>query len=160
MQRKASILVLLAFSGWAGVAASESIPLPAGAGMIQSPPGWQRRPSPELVLRGPGRDANEAPRLVITVSGIDAAATAASLRAGWQRMADGYKIIDDDLEPLGGRVWQRIRVHFAVGPLALAQTAWIGSVGGQTMIIVLSAPDDRIGGCLTAAAAAIASISR
>lgn len=160
MQRKRSVLAALLLSTGTIVAAAEAIPLPGGAGTIQPPPGWQRNPSSELVLRGPGRETDESPRLAIAVSGTDAASTAASLRAGWRRMADGCETIDDDLEPLGGRVWQRIRVRFAAGPLAFGQTGWVGSVGGRTVVIVLSAPDDRIGGFLAAAEAAIASISR
>lgn len=159
MERKRCIFPALAVLAGTFLHASESIPLPDGAGMFHPPTGWTRLPSEPLVLRGPGRDADEAPRLAATVAAGDPASTAASMRDGWRRVADGCEFLDDDDEPLGGRIWRRIRVRFAAGPLAFGQTAWIGSVGGRTVVMVLSAPDERAGGHLAAAAAAVASIS-
>lgn len=159
MERKASICIaLLAFAGGTFLASAESS-LPGNAGIFHPPTGWTRTSAETLVLRGPGRDASDAPRLALTIADGDAASAASSLRDGWKRVADGCEMLDDDDEPLGGRVWRRMRVRFAAGPLAFGQTAWVGSVGGRTLVIVLSAPDERIGLHLAAASAAVASIS-
>lgn len=159
MERKASIFIaLLAFAGGTFLASAESS-LPGGAGTFLPPAGWTRTSAEMLVLRGPGRDASEAPRLALTLADGDAGSAATSLRDGWKRVADGCEMLDDDDEPLGGRVWRRMRVRFAAGPLAFGQTAWVGSVSGRTVVVVLSAPDERIGLHLAAASAAVASIS-
>ncbi len=159
MERKASIsMCLLAFASGTCLGSAESS-LPGDAGTFIAPAGWTRTSAEMLVLRGPGRDASEAPRLAVTLADGDPVSTAGSLREGWKRVAAGCEMLDDDDEPLGGRVWRRIRVRFAAGPLAFAQTAWVGSVSGRTVVVLLSAPDDRIGLHLAAASAAVASIS-
>ena len=89
-------------------------------------------------------------------AGVETAAE--SLRDGMRRVTDGCEILDDDSVPLGGRIWRRIRSRFAAGPLAFGQIAWISSVGGRTIVVVLSAPDDAIAAHVGAAAAAVGSI--
>ena len=157
MLRKCSILASV-FLTSGMILASESLPLPESTGTFLVPAGWHRVAAAGLVLRGPGNEAADAPRLVLTVVPGDLAATATSLKDGWKRVTDGCEILDDDNEPLGGRVWRRIRVRFAAGPLAFGQAAWIGSVNGRTVVAMLSAPDDRIGSHLASVTAAIATI--
>ena len=159
MKRKACMFhLLLALAGGIFLQAGESS-LPGNAGSFHPPAGWTRMTGEAFALRGPGRDDSEAPRLVVTIAAGDQGSTAASMRDGWKRVADGCELLDDDDEPLGGRVWRRMRVRFAAGPLAFGQTAWVGAVAGRTVVIVLSAPDDRIGLHLAAASDAVASIS-
>ena len=134
--------------------------LPAAACIITGPPGWSPAASPAFVLRGPvphGR-TEEAPRLAITIAEADIATTASSLRDGLMRVADGCEILDDDQIPLGGRVWRRIKTRFAAGPMAFGQYAWIGTVEGRTLVVVLSAPDDVVTTSLAPVSAAIATI--
>ena len=159
MERKRSIIFLILVLAGSFLAAGEALSLPGKTGMFHPPAGWTTLQSEPLIVRGPARDAGEAPRLVVTLSEGDPASAAATLRDGWKRVADGCEFLDDDDVPLGGRVWRRIRVRFAAGPLAFGQTAWIGQVAGRTMVIVLSAPDDRIGGYLAVASATVASIT-
>jgi hypothetical protein len=159
MKRKACFFLLLPVLAHGTFLHGVESSLPDKAGTFLPPAGWIRTVSEMLVLRGPGRDANEAPRLAVTLADGDTASISASLRDGWTRVADGCELLDDDDEPLGGRVWRRIRVRFAAGPLAFGQTAWVGSVSGRTVVVVLSAPDERIGQHLATAAAAVASIS-
>ncbi len=159
MRCKCSILASLLFGTGSFLAGAEAIPLPDGIGMIQPPQGWQSSTSPNLILRGLDKDAANAPRWAFTLASGDATTTAASLRDGWRRVTDGCEMIDDDDEPIGGRVWRRIRVRFAVGPLAFSQCAWIGTVNGRTLVAVLSAPDDQLAHHLAAASTALASIS-
>ena len=159
MKRKPCIFHLMAMLAYGTFLHSAESSLPGNAGTFHPPAGWTRTMGETLVLRGPGRDANEAPRLAVTIADGDPASAASSLRDGWKRVADGCEMLDDDDEPLGGRVWRRIRVRFAAGPLAFGQTAWVGAVSGRTVVVVLSAPDDRIGLHLAAASDAVASIS-
>lgn len=133
--------------------------LPQEAGVITIPAGWAEAAGTTLVLRGPGTDAMAAPRLAVELAAGDVTSATESLRDGYRRLADGCEILDDDQVPLGGRVWRRLRVRFAAGPLAFGQSAWVGSVGNRTVVAVLSAPDDRIAAHLAAASAAVASIS-
>jgi hypothetical protein len=102
-----------------------------------------------LIMRA-GEATRPAPALTVTPTAPDPPPR----REGWRRVTDG-RVID----MLGGRVWQRIRVRFAVGPLAVVQTAWIGTVGGRTVVAVLSSGDDHAAAHLVTAAAAVASIS-
>lgn len=132
--------------------------LPSATGTISVPTGWRIAAGEALTLLGPG-GGHHPPRLALRLAETAPAEAAAVLRAGWQRVADGCTVLDDDDEPLGGRVWRRIRVRYAVGPLAVAQTAWVGSVGGRTVVAVLSSDDDAAAAALATAAAAIASIS-
>lgn len=159
MKRKACMFHLLTALAYGTFLHTAESSLPGNTGTFTPPAGWTVAAGDMLVLRGPGRDASDAPRLVATIADGDPASTAASLRDGWKRVADGCDMLDDDDEPLGGRVWRRMRVRFAAGPLAFGQTAWVGAVAGRTVIFVLSAPDERIGLHLAAASAAIASIS-
>lgn len=154
----ATIILLSTCLASAGAA---EVRLPQEAGILTIPAGWTEvpRPGTTLVLRGPGTDAMEAPRLAVETAAGDVASATDSLRDGYRRLADGCEILDDDQVPLGGRVWRRLRVRFAAGPLAFGQSAWIGTVGNRTVVAVLSAPDDRIAAHLTAASAVIASIS-
>lgn len=133
--------------------------LPLDVGTITIPPEWSVVDGVGFVLRGPGRTALEAPRLAITTAVGDVDATTASLRDGYRRVADGCEILDDDTIPLGGRVWHRLRVRFATGPMAIGQSAWVGSVDGRTVVAVLSAPDEYLSSHLAKAAESIASIS-
>ncbi len=142
-----------------GQAAAGDARLPQAGGTLTIPAGWSEIAGSSLVLRGPGKDAMEAPRLAIGIAAGDVASATDSLRDGYRRLADGCEILDDDQVPLGGRVWRRLRVRFAAGPLAFGQSAWVGTVGEHTVVAVLSAPDDRIAAHLTAASAAVASIS-
>ncbi|HAT09413.1 MAG TPA: hypothetical protein DCS97_02190 [Planctomycetes bacterium] len=141
--------------------AEESTILPSGTARMILPVGWEQTADPGLcVLLGPGRTADERPRLTCTVgSGTPDEATEA-MRSAYRRLTDGCEILDDDRIPVGGRIWNRLRVRFAVGPLAFAQTAWIGEAEGRTLVFVLSAPDDLLARHLQAATAAIASLSR
>lgn len=133
--------------------------LPDGAGRIAVPDAWRVSAARPLVLLGAAAAATDAPRLAVTATDAPAADAAASLRAGYARIADGCEILDDDDAPLGGRVWRRLRVRFATGPVLFGQVAWVGTVGTRTVVAVLSAPDERIGAALPAASAAVASIS-
>ncbi len=110
------------------------------------------------ILVGPG-DSNDPPRLSLATATGDPATTAASVRDGYRRIGDGCQFIDDDDQPLGGRVWRRIRVRFAVGPLVFVQTAWIGAVDGRTVIAVLSSLEEQAAASLATGSAAVASIS-
>jgi hypothetical protein len=133
--------------------------LPHGGGSMTIPAGWTEIAGTSLILRGPGKEAIDAPRLAVEIAAGDIASTTDSLRDGYRRLADGCEIIDDDQVPLGGRVWSRLRVRFAAGPLAFGQSAWVGTVGSRTVVVVLSAPDDSLAVYLAAASSAIASIS-
>jgi len=159
VKRKTSILPVLTFIAGAFLQAGEPLLLHDASVRLQPPAGWQRLAVPGVILRGPGTDLTEAPRLTISIVPGDVNSNAASMRDGWRRVSDGCDMIDDDDEPIGGRVWRRIRVRFAVGPLAFGQCAWIGQVNGRTMVAVLSAPDDHIVRHLVAASTTLASIS-
>jgi len=151
--------ILIPFLLCAGGLLAGEVQLPGGSGTIVVPPGWESADGRILVLRAPARDAMEAPRLAISIADGDADSALGSLRDGYRRMADGCEILDDDQVPLGGRVWRRLRVRFATGPIAFGQSAWVGTVGTRTVVAVLSAPDERLAGSLAAASAAVASIS-
>lgn len=157
MYRKHPVLIPLALC--IGNLMAVEAQLPAGSGTIAVPPGWDSADGRVLVLRAPARDAMEAPRLAVSIADGDTDSALGSLRDGYRRMADGCEILDDDQVPLGGRVWRRLRVRFATGPVAFGQSAWVGTVGTRTVVAVLSAPDERIAGSLAAASAAVASIS-
>lgn len=159
MERKACIFILVALLCGSIHAADERIPLPDGAGSFLAAPGWRRLPISDVVLSGPVKGAAMAPRIAVAVAAGTPAATAASLRDGWSRVADGCEFIDDDELPLGGRVWRRIRMRFGAGPLTFGQNAWIGSVAGRTVVVILSGPDDSIGAHQGSAAAMVGSIS-
>ncbi len=142
------------------VAYAEDFALPDSNWVITGPPDWTSAAVAGFVLRGPvshGR-TEEAPRLAITNAEADIATTASSLRDGLMRVTDGGEILDDDQVPLGGRVWRRIKSRFAAGPMAFGQYAWIGTVDGRTLVVVLSAPDDVVTASLALASAAIATI--
>jgi len=158
MKRKECYIAAILLVTGTFLGAIESAALPEAAGAIVVPTGWRTVPGGCLILRGPG-EGYEVPRLALSVTSSAAPAAATALREGWRRVTDGREVIDDDDEPLGGRVWQRIRVRFAVGPLAVVQTAWIGTVGGRTVVAVLSSGDDHAAAHLVTAAAAVASIS-
>ncbi len=140
--------------------AEESTLLPSGTMRMIIPAGW--KPSSDAgmcILIGPGRQAAEHPRLACTLGqGTPDAATEA-MRSAYLRITDGCDILDDDRIPVGGRIWNRLRVRFAAGPLAFGQTAWVGQAEGQTLIFVLSSPDEDLATHLPAATAAIASLS-
>ncbi len=137
-----------------------SVSIPGGGCTISPPSGWTIAPAVHLVFRGPitGNRTEDAPRMAITCAEAGVDSTADSLRDGIRRVADGCEILNDDSVPLGGRTWRRIRSRFAAGPLAFGQIAWISSVDGRTIVVVLSAPDDAIVAHLGPAAAAVGSI--
>lgn len=136
--------------------AAEHRPLPDGAGTIVLPDRWHS--GTPGVLIGPG-PAGEAPRLALAVGAGAPAATASTLRDAWRRVADGCELLDEDDEPLGGRVWRRLRARFAIGPLVTVQTAWVGTVDGRTVVAIYSATEEHAAEHLPAAVAAVASIS-
>ncbi|MBN8525437.1 MAG: hypothetical protein J0M02_08885 [Planctomycetes bacterium] len=155
--RTAAAIVLASVLG-AGSAAAADAALPTGAGRIAIPEGWSCESGTALVLRGPGGN-DTAPRLAVTIAEADPAAAAQALRDGYVRITDGCEILDEDEVPMGGRIWRRTRVRFATGPVLFGQSAWIGSVGGRTVVAVLSAPDERLAAALSAAVAALSGIS-
>jgi hypothetical protein len=140
--------------------AEESTLLPSGTTRMIVPAGWTSSSDPgTCILIGPGRLAAERPRLACTLGqGTPDTATEA-IRSAYLRITDGCEILDDDRIPVGGRIWNRLRVRFAAGPLAFGQTAWIGQTEGQTLVFVLSSPDEDLATHLPAATAAIASLS-
>jgi hypothetical protein len=73
---------------------------------------------------------------------------AIALRDDLARLAQGFRLLEDDSVPLGGRIWRRLRLRFAIGPLACEQAAWIGTVGERTLIAVASAGDGSLGPAL------------
>jgi hypothetical protein len=140
--------------------AEESTLLPSGTMRMIIPAGW--KPSSDAgmcVLTGPGRQAAEHPRLACTLGQGTPDAATEVMRSAYLRITDGCEILDDDRIPVGGRIWNRLRVRFAAGPLAFGQTAWIGQTEGQTLVFVLSSPDEDLATHLPAATAAIASLS-
>lgn len=138
----------------------ESTMLPAGASQMMIPAGWMRAVDANAcLLVGPGRTPDERPRLACSLGQGAPEELATAMRDAYRRITDGCEILDDDRIPVGGRVWHRLRVRFAAGPLAFGQSAWIGQADGRTLVFVLSAPDDQLADHLQAATAAIASIS-
>lgn len=124
----------------------ESITIPKSTIQATVPAGWSQLPADgtTTVLRGPGRIPSNSPRLSLACAASDPETTSASLRTSLLKITDGCQILDDDELPIGGRVWRRLRVRFAIGPLQFGQSAWIGSVSGRTTIVILSAPEDDL----------------
>jgi hypothetical protein len=137
----------------------ESTIIPGTAISVQAPAGWNQAPGNVLVYEGHGPSQAEHPRLAFSVSTADPATAAATMRDALLRVTDGCQVIDEDTVPVGGRSWRRLHVRFATGPIVFAQSSWVGTVGGRTLIVVLSAPDERIGDSLLAATGALASLT-
>lgn len=139
---------------------AESTRIPGSILLADMPAGWSRADASaaQVVLKGPAAAGSSAPRIAIAVSPSDPDAAATSLRDGLLRIADGCEILDDDHVPLGGRVWRRMRLRFATGPLVFGQSAWIGAVDGTTMVVVLSASDDDLAKYLATAANVVAAL--
>lgn len=138
----------------------ESITIP-GAGVLATvPTGWNALPAEGMiaVLAGPGRSAASIPRMTLAGAAGNPMALGSALRSSLQRVADGCQFIDDDEVPLGGRIWRRMRVRFAVGPSPFGQSIWIGTVVGHTVVIVLSAPEDDLTSHIASATALLSSL--
>ncbi|MDW8372581.1 MAG: hypothetical protein RMM29_02895 [Planctomycetota bacterium] len=114
--------------------------LAAGEGPFVNAPlrlrdGWQ-----ELVpglYRPPAGGGWEA-RLGVRMIEEDPATARLRLQEAWTTMFEALAILDDDALPLGGRVWQRLRVQYRIADLPWEQTAWIGRVGPRTLMLVLA----------------------
>lgn len=139
---------------------AESFPVPGSTLSADLPAQWVRLPGDErtAVIHGPGRSTAAMPKIAIACTSADPAAAAAAIRDGLMRVGDGCEVIDADQIPLGGRVWQRIRLRFAAGPLEFGQSIWAGTVAGRTVTVVLSAPEEDLAAHLPAGAAVVASL--
>jgi hypothetical protein len=159
MMSKQRIIILLCVLATT-LTSVESCTIPQTQVLATIPAGWNVLPTDgvTVVLRGPGRIPAAIPRLSLATAAGDPVATCASLRSSLLRVTDGCRILDDDEIPIGGRVWRRLRVRFAVGPAQFGQSAWIGSVSGITIIVVLSAPEDELPAYLSMSAALLTSL--
>lgn len=159
MMSKQRIILLTCVLATA-LASAESIIIPRTPVLATIPVGWSALPQDGVtaVLRGPGSTPASIPRLSLATAAGDPAATCATLRSSLLRVTDGCQILDDDELPIGGRVWRRLRVRFAIGPAQFGQSAWIGSVSGKTIIVVLSAPEDELPAYLATAATLLTSL--
>jgi hypothetical protein len=139
---------------------AESVSLPSSHITALVPAGWSQLPAEGMVaiLRGPGATAASTSRMTVTTTVGDPATTCALLRSSWSRIADGCQFPDDNEVTVGGRVWRRLQMRFAVGPAAFAQTVWIGLVMGKTVVVVLSALEDELSAHSASAMAFLATL--
>lgn len=139
------------------LSSGESLSIPGSLLVATIPSGWNTLPpdGPTVVLHNPGHGSA---RLSIAIAAGDPTAVCTSLRSSLLRIADGCQITDDDELPVGGRVWRRLRVRFAIGPVAFGQSAWIGVVSGKTVVTVLSAQEDDLPAHLGTATAVLNSL--
>lgn len=142
------------------LAGGESITVPGTAIVAIVPVEWTVLPldGPVAIIQGPGRNSGSLPRLTLATASGDPTTTSTALRTSLLRVADGCQILDDDELPIGGRVWRRLRVRFAIGPVPFGQSAWVGSVSGKTVVAVLSAPEDILATQLATATTVVASL--
>lgn len=161
MAHKGRFLIVVSMLTWIiSFAHAETLSSTDGLVTATIPQGWTTVPSDgAAVIQGRATDPVQAPRIALTLPGTPPAEAAAAIRAGVLKVGDGTEIIDEDDLPIGGRVWRRIRYRFATGPLVFGQSAWIGQVGGHTVSVVLSAPDDRLAAQIDAATGLIASLA-
>jgi hypothetical protein len=140
-------------AGWS----ADPVATPGGGAAFTPPPGWLRLDREGATWRAP-RDAGSAARIALSTSAGSPAEAAAELRDGWRRVASAEMLDEDDV-PAGGRTWRRLHARVAAGPLIFAQCAWIGTVGGRTLVIVASAPDALPPAALAAADGVLGSLS-
>lgn len=159
MMSKQRIVLLVCILA-ATLTSAESIIIPRAPVAATVPVGWSVLPQDgaTAVLRGPGRTPADIPRLSLATTAEDPVAACTSLRSSLLHVTDGCRILDDDELPIGGRVWRRLRVRFAIGPAQFGQSAWIGTVSGKTIIVVLSAPEDELPAHLATAAVLLTSL--
>lgn len=107
-----------------------------GMGSFRPPAGW-RAAAPGLYTAQAG---GAEWRLAWSVAEAAPAQEVERLRHAWMRMLEVASWLDDDDVPLGGRVWRRLRAIVRPPGEPLECTAWIGQVGGRTVLLILTHP--------------------
>lgn len=142
MLAKMSISILCCALFQTFAISGEAMPIERSGLVVMPAKDWTRQPGTSFVLRGPERDGLIAPRFAISIVADEPLHVIKELRDRFRRIAAHSSILDEDTVPIGGRAWYRLRTRFAIGPIVLGQSIWIGLINNRTVIGVLSAGDE------------------